>query len=221
MSTGTFSSFSFVALIIFLNLVWLSWWKRSLYFLCWRSWVHQMLWISCKLQVLYENASPVGLLALRKDLSRYHKLHCRTHLNNHLPPRSHNAENEIFSLYFTRHQRCSTDITRQHFFVFLSGAHQAVPSVPACWTGPREVPSRAMRPQSERWGWMERRFQAEWRKARWEKQDQKMMSRKRTYAGKKKKKKRTVMSYISLCSLCLTWCDFHCSVSGNSTNGRT
>lgn len=136
---------------------------------------------------------PVGLLALRKDLSRNHELHCRTHLNNHLPPRSHNAENEIFSLYFTRHQRCSTDITRQHFFVFLSGAHQAVPSVPVCWTGPREVPSRAMRPQSERWGWMERRFQAEWRKARWEKQDQKMMSRKRTYAGEKRKKNSNVL----------------------------
>lgn len=29
---------------------------------------------------------------------------------------------------------------------------------------------------------------------------------------------RTVVSYKSLCSLCLAWCDFHCSVSGISIN---
>lgn len=36
------------------------------------------------------------------------------------------------------------------FFVLLSGANQAVPSVPACWTGPREVSSRAMQSQKVR-----------------------------------------------------------------------
>lgn len=104
-----------------------------------------MLWITCKLQVLCENTSPIGLLALRKDLSRNCELCWKLNLNNQLPPRSHNAGNEIFGLHFTRHQSCSTDLARQHFFVFFSGANQAVPSVPACWTGPREVPSRGMR----------------------------------------------------------------------------
>lgn len=109
-----------------------------------------VLWTHCSLQVLCESVSPTGLLALRKDWSRNHELYCKTHLNIQLHPRSHNAEKEIFGLHFTRHKRCSTAIPREHFFALLSGANQAVPSVPVCWTGPREVSSRAMWSQKVR-----------------------------------------------------------------------
>lgn len=119
--------FFLIALIIFLNFIWFSWWKRkrkiSIYLyvsmciyiytgddLC----IH-MLWITCTPQVLCENISPTGLLALRKDLSRNHELCCKTRLNKQLLPRSHNAENEIFGLCLPTHQRCSTDVPRHHF----------------------------------------------------------------------------------------------------------
>lgn len=131
--------------------------------------------VTCTLQVLCESVSPIGLLALRKDLSRNHELCCKPHLNNQLPPRSHNAENEIFSLHFTRHQRCSTDIPRQHFFLsstlrltrlchlFLPagqgpGKYQAEQWGLRKWEArvdEKEVPSRAEESEARKW-WAER-----------------------------------------------------------------
>lgn len=81
--------------------------KRPLYFLYWISGVHPHA--VDPIPVFCVDVSSVGLLASRKDLSRNHQLCGKTHLNNQLPPRSHNAENESFGLPFTRHQRCQAE----------------------------------------------------------------------------------------------------------------